>query len=78
MWRWRKFGTPEHRALYSDATAGLIPRSLQELREQAVAELVAGALNGADPPHMTKVAGLVVACDRRLTRRSVSADAGSH
>ena len=74
MVRWRKFGEPQQRPLYSTALAGA---DLDEVRRAAIHELVHGALCGADQATMAKVAGLVVACDRRLTRESVGADAGS-
>ena len=41
---------------------------LAELRERVVAELVLGALEGADTAHLAKVAGLVVAADKKLAR----------
>jgi hypothetical protein len=65
MARWRRFGRPKQRLLYADALAGV---DLRELREQAVAELIHGAITGAPPPHPTKVAGLALACDKRLER----------
>lgn len=74
MWRWRQYGQAQWRALYSDALAGA---DLAEVRQAAIAELVHGALCGADSATLAKVAGLYVACDKRLTRQSVSAGADS-
>lgn len=63
--RWRKYGAAQLRPLYSVALAG---SDLTEVRQAAVSELVHGALCGADGATMAKVAGLVVACDKRLER----------
>ena len=65
MTRWRAHGRAQWRPLYSDALKGA---DLTEVRESAISELIHGALSGADHATMAKVAGLVVAVDRRLER----------
>lgn len=65
MVRWRRWGTPTQRPLYAAALDGA---DLHELRSRADAELVYGALAGADRATMAKLGGLIVAVDRRLER----------
>lgn len=66
MWRWRQYGKAQRHPLYFDATGRLGPDELRELRERADSELVYAALAGADQATMAKVAGLVLAVDKRL------------
>jgi len=65
MWRWRQYGEPKRHVPFADALKGV---DLRELREQAVAELIHGAIAGAPPAHLTKVAALVLAAEQRLER----------
>jgi hypothetical protein len=41
---------------------------LAALRQRAIDELVLGALGGADGAHLSKVASVIVAADKRLAR----------
>lgn len=63
--RLRRFG---ERRRYGVSGVRVDEDALSDLRERAVGELVLGALVGAEAATLAKVAGLVVACDRRLAR----------
>ena len=65
MWRWRQYGEPKRHVPYADALKGA---DLREVHDLAVRELIHGAIAGAPPAHLTKVAALVLAAERRLER----------
>ena len=68
MSRWRRNAQPTTgRPLYAH-TWRLDPAGLTELRERAIAELIHGAISGAPAGHLSNVAGLALAAQRRLAR----------